>query len=96
MMPIIYASCIATRGELVTFVYLRRSWSEKKLHNLVIRRDLLLIYIFECKFKNKKIKRAGTDVLAEYDIHYSNEEILNRFPNNYIKPWESFCIYLCI
>lgn len=24
---------------------------KKELHNLVIRRDLLLIYIFECKFK---------------------------------------------
>lgn len=31
MMPIIYASCIAKRGKLVgLFVYLRRSWGEKK------------------------------------------------------------------
>lgn len=65
----------------------------KKLHNLDIRRDLLLIYIFECKFKNEKIKRAGTDVLAEYDIHYSNEEILNCFPNYSIKHWASFFIF---
>lgn len=66
----------------------------KKLHNLVIRRDLLLIYIVECKFKKKNC--AGIDVLAEYNIQYSNEKILNCFPNSYIKPWEFVCFFLIV
>lgn len=37
-----------------------------------------------------KIKRAGTDVPAGYDINYSKEKILNCFPNYYINLEESF------
>lgn len=49
MMPIIYASCIAKRGEtcnVCLFIWDAVGILKKKLHNLVIRRDLLLIYIF--------------------------------------------------
>lgn len=90
-MPIIYASCIAKWGNWYRpFVYLWRMGRGRGAHNLVIRKELLLIYIFECKLKKKIKKSSVIDALQSMIFIIQMRKILNCFPNSYINPGESF------
>lgn len=64
MMPGIYASCIATKGKtdlnclLYTLVYTKgwfifETYWGGKGYTILLSGQLLLIYIFECKYKKK-------------------------------------------